>query len=102
MGVIGNPFQTVASLLYPELCVGCWSKVDRSEYLCASCQKRSPRIVPPYCAKCSEPFFGAITEEFRCANCENRVLYFEAAAAAYRSRGIVRQLIHDFKYGRQY
>jgi ComF family protein len=28
-------------------------------------------------------------------------MYFDAAVAAYRGRGIVRQIIHNFKYGRQ-
>ena len=58
-------------------------------------------FVPPFCAKCSEPFAGAITDAFTCANCAHRVLHFEAAVSAYRSRGIVRKLVHDFKYGRQ-
>ena len=38
---------------------------------------------------------------FTCANCAHRTIYFDAAVAAYRSRGIVRQIIHDFKYARQ-
>jgi competence protein ComFC len=59
------------------------------------------RIVPPFCAKCSEPFEGAITGRFTCANCAHRTIHFDAAVAAYRSRGIVRRIIHDFKYGRQ-
>ncbi|MDQ6861091.1 MAG: ComF family protein, partial [Verrucomicrobiota bacterium] len=28
-------------------------------------------------------------------------LHFESAVAAYRSRGVVRKLMHEFKYGRQ-
>ena len=38
---------------------------------------------------------------FTCANCAHRTIYFDAAVAAYRGRGIVRQIIHEFKYGRQ-
>jgi len=59
------------------------------------------QIVPPFCAKCSEPFHGAITTTFSCANCTHRVLYFDAAVSAYRSRGIARQVILNFKYGKQ-
>jgi ComF family protein len=73
--------------------------VARTEYLCDGCRQRAPRIVPPFCAKCSEPFPGAITQTFRCANCEHRTLHFESAVAAYRSRGLVRKLVHEFKYG---
>jgi len=71
------------------------------EYLCAECESKVTRIVPPFCAKCSEPFDGAITTEFACANCAHRNLYFEAAVSAYRARGIVRHVILNFKYGKQ-
>jgi len=96
-----KPLAALSSLFYPPVCVVCGMDVDRSEYLCASCQSRAPRIAPPFCSKCSEPFSGAITQAFSCANCEHRLLHFDAAVAAYRSRGLVRQLVHEFKYGRQ-
>ena len=42
-----------------------------------------------------------VLESFSCANCEHRVLHFDCAVAAYRSRGLVRQLVHQFKYAKQ-
>ena len=96
-----NPLPALSSLFYPPTCVVCSGNAERLEYLCASCRSRAPRIVAPFCAKCSEPFFGAITQTFNCANCEHRILHFDCAVAAYRSRGPVRKLVHDFKYGRQ-
>jgi ComF family protein len=95
-----NPFPTLGSLFYPAACVVCAGEVEPREYLCASCQSKAPRITAPFCAKCSEPFSGAITQTFSCANCAHRVLHFDSAVAAYRSRGLVRQLVHDFKYTR--
>jgi competence protein ComFC len=96
-----NPLPALGSLFYPPTCVVCSGTVEGFHYLCATCRSRAPRIVAPFCAKCSEPFFGAITQTFSCANCEHRILHFDAAVAAYRSRGVVRKLVHDFKYGRQ-
>ena len=96
-----NPLPALSSLFYPPTCVVCSGNAERLEYLCASCRSRAPRICSPFCAKCSEPFFGAITQTFSCANCEHRILHFDCAVAAYRSRGPVRKLVHDFKYGRQ-
>jgi competence protein ComFC len=93
--------SALGSLFYPATCVGCRENVERSEYLCPDCQRGAPRIVAPFCTKCSEPFSGAITQTFSCANCEHRKLHFECAVAAYRSRGLVRKLVHDFKYGQQ-
>lgn len=96
-----NPLPALSSLFYPPLCVGCWSDVAGNEYLCESCRSRTPRITSPFCATCSEPFSGAITQTFHCANCEHRILHFDAAVSAYRSRGLVRKLVHEFKYARQ-
>ena len=41
------------------------------------------------------------TLRLRCANCAHRTIHFDAAVAAYRGRGIVRDVIHEFKYNRQ-
>jgi len=91
----------IASLLYPPACTICSAMVAPGEYLCGECDAKAIRIAPPFCAKCSEPFEGAITSTFTCANCAHRTIPFDAAVAAYRGRGIVRRIIHDFKYGRQ-
>ena len=96
-----NPFRALASLLYPTLCAVCLEPVDECAYLCAVCRTNAPRIKPPFCATCSEPFEGDITGTFSCANCAHRELHFECAVAAFRSRGIVRKLVHEFKYSSQ-
>ena len=91
----------LTSLLYPPACTSCSAPVEAGEHLCQECETKVTRIVPPFCAKCSEPFDGAITTVFECANCARRKLHFEAAVAAYRARGIVRQVMLNFKYGKQ-
>jgi competence protein ComFC len=97
-----RPLRALASLFYPPLCVVCSATVGDAQYLCAKCEKKAPRIKPPFCGKCSEQFDGAISTTFTCANCAHRRLYFDAAVSPYRSRGIVRILLHQFKYGRQF
>jgi ComF family protein len=96
-----EPLRALASLFYPSLCAVCATPVEPSEYLCDTCRRKAPRINSPFCAKCSEPFAGAITETFSCANCAHRRLHFESAVALYRSRGLVRKIVHEFKYERQ-
>ena len=93
--------EAAVSLLYPSVCTICGRSVGAGEYLCDQCEAKTVRIVAPFCQKCSEPFEGAITSAFTCANCAHRTIYFDAAVAAYRGRGIVRQVIHEFKYGRK-
>src|ERR1043166_2121219 len=91
----------VASLLYPPVCAICSANVSAGEQLCSDCEAKLVPIVPPFCAKCSEPFSGAISATFTCANCGHRTLHFDAAVAAYRSRGIVRRVLLEFKYHKQ-
>ena len=93
--------RSLASLFYPPVCSICSASVDHDAYLCRECERKLPRISPPFCATCSEPFSGAITDTFSCANCAHRRLYFESAVAVYRSRGIVRRLVHELKYSDQ-
>jgi ComF family protein len=93
--------RAVASLFYPALCAVCHAPVTRGNYICQGCLDKTQRIVAPFCAKCSEPFEGAIEGEFSCANCAHRNLAFDAAVSAYRSRGIVRFVILQLKYNRQ-
>ena len=103
MAVLANfsGLRAIVSLLYPPVCTVCATVIGPGEYLCRGCEEKTARIVRPFCARCSEPFEGAIIGQFTCANCSHRTIHFDAAVAAYRSRGIVREIIHDFKYGRQ-
>jgi competence protein ComFC len=96
-----NPLSVVASLFYPPACAICSEPIEAPRYLCGACTQKAPRIKSPFCATCSEPFDGEITQTFSCANCAHRVLHFECAVAAFRSRGVVRQIMHGFKYGQQ-
>src|SRR5213592_1360268 len=93
--------EAAVSLLYPPVCTICGTSIRAGEYLCDQCEAKAVRISAPFCEKCSEPFEGSISSVFTCANCAHRTIYFEAAVAAYRGRGIVREIIHEFKYGRQ-
>src|SRR3954463_9713860 len=94
-------FQAAISLLYPATCAICREQVRAGEYLCDDCEGKIVRIVRPFCEVCSEPFEGSINTAFSCANCAHRTIHFDAAVAAYRGRGIVRDVIHEFKYNRQ-
>ena len=94
--------QTAADLFIPPLCAGCQQRIGEG-YLCAKCVKLTRRVRPPFCECCSHPFDGLIDTEFLCPNCQDRTMHFTCAVAAVHARGLVRNLIHEFKYnGREY
>src|SRR2546430_12551049 len=71
--------RAIAWLLPPPVCTICAAMVGSDDYLCKECEAKTTRIIPPFCGKCSEPFEGAITGTFICANCAHRTIHFDAA-----------------------
>jgi ComF family protein len=90
--------QATIDLLYPAGCPNCGVDVGRVGEFCAKCDQALESLIPPYCEICSLPFEGHFVGPFQCPNCQGRSLHFGAATASMRSKGIVRELIHRFKY----
>ncbi len=98
----GEILEAARGLLYPPHCAVCARPLRaRSGVLCWACRRECPLLTGPRCEVCSQPYGGAVTSTFRCMNCGDRELAFQFATAAYRSRGPVRELIHQFKYQRR-
>ena len=94
--------EALVSLLYPPHCANCGAATEGGVHLCAACAGQARKIEAPFCQRCSEPFDGAITGEFTCANCADRTLHFDCAISRYLSRGVVREFVHRFKYDRHF
>lgn len=94
--------EVAAGLLYPSHCATCGVPLERrGAVVCRACRRSRTRLTGPRCAVCSQPYGGEISSIFHCMNCGDRELFFDFATAAYRSRGVVRAMIHHFKYHRQ-
>jgi ComF family protein len=88
-------------LLYPPLCEHCGIGLTDNCWLCSVCAARLPRISPPFCTTCGEPFFGNIESAFSCANCQDVSLAFDFARAALNGDSEdARSLVHALKYRR--
>ncbi len=82
--------------------MACRRSLPEGHLLCAECDAAMPRLNPPYCLRCSQPFDGEITQDFVCATCEGRNFRFLHAISTRRNAGKARHLIHRFKYQRQF
>ena len=91
---------TLGSLFFPAHCAHCGVALRGEEDFCAECAKGLERLSPPMCNTCSQPFQGRI-EDFECPNCAGADFSFEMAVCVVRSRGVVRELLHRLKYGRE-
>ena len=89
--------ETLGDLFFPRHCAGCAVAI-RSGWLCRDCSDLLIAVAPPRCETCSRPFSGSL-ESFVCSNCRGKAFHFRHAVAVMQSRGVVRELIHRFKYG---
>lgn len=95
-----NLLEPLASLFFPSHCAHCCVKIGEGSDFCEDCQSGVEYIKQPRCEACSQPFDG-ISTAFTCPNCQGEPFHFECAVAVVRSRGVVRELIHRVKYGRE-
>ena len=100
MKILQRTADALLALFYPPHCALCGGDTMAGLHLCEPCLSKSAKIEAPFCRRCSQPFDGAIESEFTCSNCEGRRFHFDCAVSRYRSTGIVRELVHRFKYDR--
>jgi ComF family protein len=92
-------------LLYTRRCEGCEAFLENGRsgahrWLCDGCHGSMARIAAPFCRVCGETYDGGMTDSFRCGNCADLKLHFDFAIAGYQAEGVVRKLMHRFKYQR--
>jgi ComF family protein len=97
VGILRAGIEAITGLFYPPHCAQCGVALESGQ-LCKTCAGAAKRVRAPFCHTCSESFDGALEDEFTCANCAGRTLYFDCAVTSYRCTGVVRDLVHRFKY----
>lgn len=92
-----DPLRT---LFFPAHCAGCGRAVPEGDDMCGPCGSGIEKIRPPRCEVCSQPYSGDVPV-FTCPNCHGEAFHFENAIAMVRSRGVVREMVHRLKYGKE-
>lgn len=84
------------NLITPAVCAGCGR---RAGLLCGDCRAALPWVTPPVCARCCRPLAQPAAT---CADCDQLAPALQVVAAACWFEGPLRELIHAYKYGRQF
>lgn len=98
-------WSRLAGLVFPHVCEFCGEReaTPAQSFICNHCRTH-PRAVrkvrPPICKVCGLWYEGEITIDFTCRNCFDLELEFASARAAVQYYGLVKQVIHRFKYNR--
>ncbi|MAS96353.1 MAG: hypothetical protein CMO55_24375 [Verrucomicrobiales bacterium] len=98
--------QSVLGWMYPPVCASCEDVLSAQQqlempFLCEACEGSLERIGKSYCPVCGQTYEAPTPGNMRCGNCGDRELAIDFAVSAYRSSGKARQIMHQFKYGKQ-
>lgn len=91
----------ILDLCLPRSCAGC-ETVDTgsSRFWCGECLIRLDSLHSPLCPRCGRPFPDAPDgPDHLCGECARDSFSFDAARSAVLHSGIVRDRIHQFKFG---
>ena len=90
----------VADWLYPRVCPGCGAMSDRpGRHLCWDCLSRIELYTQGLCTLCGRFAEGHVEHAFVCGACRQAKPRFDRARAAGRFAGVLREQVHQFKYG---
>ena len=97
-----NLIEPLRGLAFPEVCQVCgesWAGASDG-FACRKCRGRVFKTSPPWCKQCGLPFYGTTEDSITCKNCHEADWQFTRARSMMSARGLVRDVIHRYKYNR--
>jgi ComF family protein len=100
-GLAAQLLRETLLLIYPPTCAGCARALISDKPFCPDCFSTLDLISEPYCPLCGIPYSAEATTNHLCSDCFESVHRFDRARAAGLYQGLLREVIHRFKYGGQ-
>ncbi|HOX53945.1 MAG: ComF family protein [Candidatus Omnitrophica bacterium] len=91
----------VLDLVYPNNCINCKTAIIDQDYefsLCPGCWQSLEKNLPPFCSKCGMHLEEITAGIDLCKDCQKQNLHFDKAYSVFIFEGIIKELIHKFKY----
>ena len=92
--------KPILNIIYPLKCVHCNALTLKDDkHLCDECFYSLARQTPPFCLKCGRSINQEKDiKEGICLNCKTKNFHFDKAWSICSYEGLIRDLIHNFKY----
>ncbi|MBU1999346.1 MAG: ComF family protein [Candidatus Omnitrophota bacterium] len=88
-------------LLYPAICLACRKRLpqeQQKQILCSGCRDKIKFNLPPFCFHCGRNLGKKGINNKICRLCSKKKLNFDRAFAPCIYEGVIKELIHQFKY----
>jgi len=96
----------LVDLVYPRRCLACKNRLTVSafdDFVCPECWCKIKRNLPPFCHSCGRRLQHADFAKNICVLCLKKKLHFDRAFSPCIYDGVLKELIHEFKYkGKDY
>jgi competence protein ComFC len=93
-------------LIYPKICLVCKQKLSgclADSFVCAKCWGKIKKNIPPFCHFCGRHLKNINFAKHICPGCLKKTLHFDRAFSPCVYEGVMKSLIHEFKYnGKDY
>jgi len=98
--LVARLLQGPILFIYPPTCAGCSQILESEEsaLFCPDCYKGLDLVLEPYCPLCGIPYLAEAPSRHLCGDCLGGVHHFDRARATGLYQGLVREVIHRFKY----
>lgn len=101
MSMLRNFIRGLVNIAYPKVCLGCKCRLDASttnEYVCSRCWSKIKKNTPPFCHSCGRHLEKNNRAKNICPECLKKKLHFDRAFSPCSYEGVIKNLIHEFKY----
>ncbi|MDD2679369.1 MAG: ComF family protein [Candidatus Omnitrophica bacterium] len=101
MSMLRRFIRVLRDIAYPKICLGCKGRLDAQspeEYICSRCRLKIKKNVPPFCHSCGRHLEKDNRNKNICSACLKTKLHFDRAFSPCLYEGVLKELIHEFKY----
>lgn len=100
--MFGSMIEGLIEIIYPKACVACKSKLKGksavNDLICVPCWDKIARNIPPFCYRCGRHLERRSLNKHVCPACVKKTLHFDRAFSPCVYDGVIKELIHIFKY----
>ena len=94
--------NTIVDIVYPATCIVCRNRLKAKpsidNLVCLECWVKIKRNLPPFCLRCGRQLLLNNVTKNICPGCIRKQLHFDRAFSPCAYEGVIKELIHEFKY----
>lgn len=98
----GNFWNSLLDFIYPKVCISCKAKLtDKAnidDIICLGCWNKIKKNTPPFCHFCGRQLNKNSLSKGICPACIRKKMHFDRALSPCSYEGVMKELIHQFKY----